>query len=66
MKCDPEWRDFWRSAFISIVPAYHMNKEHWNSIVLVGTVPENVIQRMISESYELTKPKLKKKTDRLG
>jgi Uncharacterized protein conserved in bacteria len=66
VKCDPEWRDFWRSAFISIVPAYHMNKEHWNSIVLVGTVPENVIQRMISESYELTKPKLKKKTDRLG
>ncbi len=60
VKCDPEWTDFWRSAFPSIVPAYHMNKEHWNSIVLDGTVPENVIQQMIAESYELTRPKTKK------
>lgn len=60
VKCDTEWRDFWRNAFSSIVPAYHMNKEHWNSIILNGVVPEKDIQRMIMESYDLTKPKKKK------
>lgn len=55
VKCDPEWRDFWRNAFSSVVPAYHMNKEHWNSIILDGGVPKKEIGKMILESYELTK-----------
>lgn len=59
VKCDPAWRDFWRSAFKAIVPAYHMNKEHWNSIILDGTIPQEDIERLILESYELTKPKKK-------
>lgn len=58
VKCDPEWRDFWRSAFPSVVPAYHLNKTHWNSIILDGTVPKNEIQKMIDESYNLTKNKI--------
>ena len=57
VKCDPQWRDFWRSAFPSVVPAYHMNKTHWNSIILDGTVPVEDIKRMIGESYDLTKGK---------
>ena len=57
VKCDPEWRDFWRSAFESVIPAYHLNKEHWNSIILDGTIPVNDIERMVSESYDLTKSK---------
>lgn len=60
VKCNPEWRDFWRDAFTSVVPAYHLNKEHWNSIILDGTVPEDDIKRMIEESYELTKGRKKK------
>ena len=55
VKCDPQWRDFWREAFPSVIPAYHLNKEHWNSIILDGTVPEEEIRRMIAESYDLTK-----------
>lgn len=55
VKCDTQWRDFWRDAFASVVPAYHLNKEHWNSIILDGTVPEEDVRRMIGESYELTK-----------
>lgn len=55
VKCDPQWRDFWRSAFAAVVPAYHMNKTHWNSIILDGTIPEKEIRRMIGESYDLTK-----------
>lgn len=54
VKCDPEWRDFWREAFSSVIPAYHLNKRHWNSIILDGTVPEHDIERMVAESYDLT------------
>jgi predicted DNA-binding protein (MmcQ/YjbR family) len=57
VKCDPQWRDFWREAFASVIPAYHMDKKHWNSIILDGTVPEKDIRRMIGESYDLTKGK---------
>ena len=54
VKCSTQWRDFWRQAFDSVVPAYHLNKKHWNSIILDGTVPEKEICRMIAESYDLT------------
>lgn len=54
VKCNPEWRDFWREAFESVVPAYHLNKKHWNSIILDGSVPDKDICRMIEESYDLT------------
>lgn len=55
VKCSTEWRDFWREAYASVLPAYHMNKEHWNSIILDGSVPERDVQRMIAESYDLVK-----------
>lgn len=61
VKCNPEWREFWRGAFTSVIPAYRMNKEHWNSIILDGTIPRADIEQMITESYEMTKPKIKKK-----
>lgn len=57
VKVDPQWRDFWRNAYPSVVPAYHQNKEHWNSIILDGTVPEEEIRRMIAESYDLIRNK---------
>ncbi len=53
VKVDPEWRDFWRSAYESVVAGYHQNKEHWNTIILDGTIPDAEIRRMISESYDL-------------
>lgn len=59
VKCDPEWREFWRNAFESVIPAYHMNKTHWNSIILDGSVTDKDIRRMIGESYDLTKGKKK-------
>lgn len=55
VKCDPNWRDFWRSTYQSVIPGYHMNKEHWNSIILDGSVPQQDIERMVAESYALTK-----------
>lgn len=54
VKCDPEWRDFWRETFESVIPAYHLNKKYWNSIILDGSIPDKDIERMIGESYDLT------------
>ena len=58
MKCDPNLTYMWRDSFESVVPAYHMNKEHWNSIILDGSVPDDDIKAMISDSYDLTVKKL--------
>mgnify|MGYP000525656214 FL=1 len=51
VKVDPEWRDFWRSAFDAVIPGWHQNKEHWNTIILDGSIPD--VKRMIAESYDL-------------
>ncbi|RZS94133.1 MmcQ/YjbR family DNA-binding protein [Cuneatibacter caecimuris] len=53
VKVDPQWRDFWRQAYQAVIPGYHQNKEHWNTIILDGTIPENEIRRMLAESYDL-------------
>lgn len=53
VKVNPEWRDFWRSTFVSVIPAYHQNKEHWNTVILDGTIPDADVKRMIAESYDL-------------
>ena len=59
LKCSPDSRDFFRNIYKSVIPAYHLNKEHWNSVILDGSVPEKDIKFMIDESYELTKIKKK-------
>nr|WP_315052287.1 methylated-DNA--[protein]-cysteine S-methyltransferase [uncultured Lachnoanaerobaculum sp.] len=53
VKVDPAWRDFWRSAYASVIPGYHQNKEHWNTIILDDSIKEDDIKRMIAESYDL-------------
>jgi predicted DNA-binding protein (MmcQ/YjbR family) len=53
IKVDPEWRDFWRDAFPAVIPGYHQNKKHWNTVILDGSVPEETLKTMIAESYDL-------------
>ena len=53
VKADPQWRDFWRDAYAAVLPGYHQNKEHWNTVILDGTIPDEDIRRMIAESYDL-------------
>lgn len=53
VKADPEWRDFWRSTYDAVIPGYHQNKEHWNTIILDGSIPDEDVKRMIAESYDL-------------
>ena len=53
VKVNPEWRDLWRMTYDSVIPGYHQNKEHWNTIILDGSIPRTDIERMIAESYDI-------------
>lgn len=57
VKVEPMWGDFWRSTYPAVVPAYHMNKRHWVSMILDGTLEDALIMRLIQDSYGLTAPK---------
>lgn len=53
VKVDAERRDFWRSVYPAVVPGWHQNKEHWNTIILDGSIPDEEIKCMIAVSYNL-------------
>lgn len=54
VKAEPLKADFWRDAFPAVVPAYHMNKRHWISIILDGSMADGDILMLIEDSYQLT------------
>jgi predicted DNA-binding protein (MmcQ/YjbR family) len=53
LKCDPERAEELRERFEAVEPGYHMNKKHWNTVTLDGTVPPAEMREMIEESYRL-------------
>ena len=53
VKVDPDKAFFWRDIYKSVVPGYHQNKDHWNTIILDGSIPDKDIKMMIAESYDL-------------
>lgn len=53
VKVDPEKAHFWRSVYKSVIPGYHQNKKHWNTIILDGTIPDEDVKMMIAESYDI-------------
>jgi len=53
LKVDPGQAYFWRKIYPSVQPGYHQNKEHWNTVILDGSIPDSDIKLMIEESYEL-------------
>jgi predicted DNA-binding protein (MmcQ/YjbR family) len=60
LKCDPEEAIVLRDLFDAVIPGYHMNKAHWNTVILDGSVPRGEIQRMIDCSYALVVRSLRK------
>lgn len=65
LKCEPLRARVLREVYAGVVPGYHMNKEHWNSVFLDEDVPVEGIRGMIAMSHELTRPKprRRKKTE---
>jgi predicted DNA-binding protein (MmcQ/YjbR family) len=53
LKCEPAHAMFLRDTFPAVRPGYHLNKEHWNTVTLDGSISEEGIRAMIDESYQL-------------
>ena len=53
LKCDPDVALELRDRYVAVQPGYHMNKKHWNTLVLEGDVPEAELRKMIDLSFEL-------------
>ena len=59
LKCEPMYADLLRNVYPSVIPAYHMNKVHWNGVIIDGSIPKDEIFTWISQSYDLIRPKRK-------
>ena len=55
VKTEPNYSDLLRNTYDYIIPAYHMNKEHWNTIILNKSPDKRLVYELIDQSYELTK-----------
>ncbi len=60
LKCDPMEALFLRDMYTAVTPGYHLNKRHWNTVTLDGSVPEAELRRLIDDSYILVVQGLKK------
>ena len=61
LKCDPERAVELREQYEGIIPGYHMNKKHWNTVMFNGKVPDPIILELVDHSYALVYRSLPKK-----
>jgi predicted DNA-binding protein (MmcQ/YjbR family) len=61
LKCDPVWADILRQTYTGVIPGYHLNKRHWNTVSVDEDVPETEVLEMIDHSYELVVKSLPRK-----
>lgn len=53
LKCDPDRALELRDRYESITPGFHMNKKHWNTVILDGSLPSKLVRELIEHSYQL-------------
>jgi predicted DNA-binding protein (MmcQ/YjbR family) len=53
LKCDPAVAEALRAAYPAVTPGYHLNKRHWNTVSLDGSVPDAMVREWIEDSYDL-------------
>ncbi|HSX05921.1 MAG TPA: MmcQ/YjbR family DNA-binding protein [Candidatus Saccharimonadales bacterium] len=53
LKCDPQLSNVLREKYVTVMPGYHLNKKHWNTLVLSGELPWDEVQTLIRHSYDL-------------
>jgi len=61
LKCDPELAIELRERYPSVIPGYHMNKKHWNTVIVNGLISDETLKEWIDNSYELVVESLSKK-----
>jgi len=62
VKCDPDKAIELRERYDAVQPGYHMNKKHWNTVIVDGRLSQQLLREMIDDSYELVVQSLPKKT----
>lgn len=60
LKCDPDQALDLRDQYESVIPGYHMNKKHWNTVILDGELSADLVKDLIKHSYTLVVASLKK------
>ena len=58
LKCEPDLAERLRAAHSAVLPGYHLNKRHWNTVILDGSLPDQTIADMIEDSYDLVVSRL--------
>ena len=58
LKCEPRLAENLRAVHTEVLPGYHMNKQHWNTVIVVGKLGDAAIRDMIEDSYDLVVSKL--------
>jgi predicted DNA-binding protein (MmcQ/YjbR family) len=58
LKCEPGLAEGLRRAHAAVLPGYHLNKRHWNTVVIDGSLPDDAIRDMIEDSYDLVVSRL--------
>jgi predicted DNA-binding protein (MmcQ/YjbR family) len=58
LKCEPLLAEQLREAYPAVLPGYHLNKRHWNTVVLDGSIPDRIIKDMVEDSYDLVVSRL--------
>lgn len=61
LKCDPDHAVELRERYEAVQPGYHMNKKHWNTVIIDGSIPSSEIKKMIDHSYDMVVAGLPKK-----
>ncbi|GAA4848414.1 MmcQ/YjbR family DNA-binding protein [Algivirga pacifica] len=61
LKCDPEKAIELREKYTAVLPGYHMNKKHWNTVLIDGSISDQQLKEWIKESYDLVIKGLPKK-----
>ena len=53
LKCEPALAEHLREAYVAVLPGYHLNKRHWNTVVIDGSLDDQMIKDMVQDSYDL-------------
>ena len=53
LKCEPDLAEQLRETYRAVLPGYHLNKRHWNTVIVDGSLPDQMIKDLIEDSYDL-------------
>jgi len=64
LKCEPDLAERLRATYPEVRPGYHLNKRHWNTVALDGSLPDRMVADMLEDSYDLVVSALPRRVQR--